>query len=71
MRSTRGDGCGRITRLYGPAGFAYPGAVGWERSRPTDGKEVTRLKKILTWLNRFWFTLKIEFEAGFNKNQDR
>lgn len=71
MRSARGLGRERIARLYDPAGFAYPGAVGRERSRPTDGKEVTRLKKILRWFNRFWFTLKIELEAGFNKNQDR
>lgn len=34
-------------------------------------KEVTRVKKFLGWLNRFWFKLKIEFQAGFNKDQDR
>lgn len=33
---------------------------------------MTRLKNVLTWLRRFWFTLKIEVTAGFNdKNQDR
>jgi len=33
---------------------------------------VTRLKKFLKWFRRFWFTLKIEFAAGFNdKDQDR
>lgn len=71
MRPTWGDGCGRITRLYGPAGFAYRGTAGRGRSWSANLKEVTRLKKILTWFDRFWFTLKIEFQAGFNKNQDR
>lgn len=34
-------------------------------------KEVTRLRKFLKWFDRFWFKVKLEFEAGFNKDQDR
>jgi hypothetical protein len=34
-------------------------------------KEVTRAKKFLRWLDRFWFKLKIEFQARFNKDQGR
>ncbi len=34
-------------------------------------KEVTRVKKFLKWLDRFWFKLKFEFQAGFNTDQDR
>jgi len=40
-------------------------------SRTTKRKEVTRLKKLLRWLRRFWFRVKLEFEAGFNLDQDR
>lgn len=29
------------------------------------------MRKFLEWFNRFWFKLKIEFQAGFNDNQDR
>lgn len=36
-----------------------------------DRKEATRLREFLKWLHRFRFTLKIEFQAGFNENQDR
>ncbi len=34
-------------------------------------KEVTRVRKFLKWLGRFWFKLTFEFEAGFNTDQDR
>ncbi|CAO3419188.1 hypothetical protein [Azospirillum endophyticum] len=34
-------------------------------------KEVTRVRKFLKWLGRFWFKLKFEFQAGFNTDQDR
>ena len=34
-------------------------------------KEVTRVRKFLKWLDRFWFKLKIELETGFNKHRDR
>ena len=34
-------------------------------------KEVTRVRKFLRWLGRFWFKLKFEFETGFNTDQDR
>lgn len=34
-------------------------------------KEVTRVRKFLKWLDRFWFKLKIELETGFNKHLDR
>ena len=34
-------------------------------------EEVTRVRKFLKWLGRFWFKLKFEFEAGFNTDQDR
>jgi hypothetical protein len=38
---------------------------------PAHWKEVTRLRKFLKWFDRFWFKVKLEFEAGFNKDQDR
>ena len=30
-----------------------------------------RLKTYLKWFRRFWFRMKLEFEAGFNQDQDR
>lgn len=33
-------------------------------------KEVTRVKKFLEWLDRFWFKWKIEFQASFDKDRD-
>ncbi|CAO3374151.1 hypothetical protein [Azospirillum argentinense] len=34
-------------------------------------EEVMRLKRYLKWLQRFWFRMKFEFEAGFNQDHDR
>lgn len=46
----------------------------WRRPgcfRLADRKEVARLREFLKWLHRFRFRVKLEFEAGFNWDQDR
>jgi len=52
------------------AGSTWCCRAGREVSRPAIRKEVTRVKKFLKWLDRFWFKLKIELETGFNKDRD-
>lgn len=42
----------------------------WRFFHPATREEVTRLRGFLKWFRRFWFRLKIEFEAGFNSNPD-
>ena len=49
----------------------YSRAAGYALCIDGNRKEVTRVRKFLKWLGRFWFKLKFEFEAGFNKDQDR
>ena len=49
----------------------YSRAAGHASRVDGNQKEVTRVRKFLKWLGRFWFKLKFEFEAGFNTDQDR
>lgn len=49
----------------------YSRAAGRASCVKGNRKEVTRVRKFLKWLGRFWFKLKFEFEAGFNTDQDR
>ena len=49
----------------------YSRAAGRAPCADGNRKEVTRVRKFLKWLGRFWFKLKFEFEAGFNRDQDR
>lgn len=49
----------------------YSRAAGHALCISGNRKEVTRVRKFLKWLGRFWFKLKFEFEAGFNADQDR
>ncbi|CAO3405866.1 hypothetical protein [Azospirillum largimobile] len=54
-------------RMHAP----YSRAAGCASRAHGNRKEVTRVKKFLKWFNHFWFKLKFEFEAGFNRDQDR
>lgn len=49
----------------------YSRAAGHASCVNGNRKEVTRVRKFLKWLGRFRFKLKFEFEAGFNRDQDR
>lgn len=49
----------------------YSRAAGHASCVKGNRKEVTRVRKFLKWLGRFWFKLKFEFEAGFNADQNR
>jgi hypothetical protein len=49
----------------------YSRAAGRAPRTKGNRKEVTRVRKFLKWLGRFWFKLKFELQAGFNTDQDR
>ena len=49
----------------------YSRAAGRAPCADGNQKEVTRVRKFLKWLSRFWFKLKFEFQAGFNTAQER